>query len=150
MHIEFEDGSGDPSGYSYAVRRDISLCDDDEELQQWHESERKINRTNTTVCEDDEVGDEVNVKALNDDILAEVEVRGEDGYIMDPQERRFRRARLCGIICCSCLCCIFLLLGLGDGVFFVSKNVCAKKAVHSTPCSTFSPTLTQPPSLANM
>ena len=125
-HVEFEDGNGDPCGYSYVQKSDRSLCYsyDGEALRQFYESKPQGNRTEKTVYEDNEGEDEV----------------FEDDESAVGEQRRARR--WCINIC---------IFTLGLVTVFVSMKISNIKAANMiTPCPTVAPIITQSPTLSSV
>lgn len=145
LHVEYDDDGYDPGGFSFVDRtiRSIDL------------EEPEASVVFATVYDDD---DELSKSdGFPDEIVEGELIVGVDDY-MDPQERRYRRARRCGIVCCFCLFCVSLMWVLGIGIFFAYINIEDKNvektmsnALTAAPVPTDSPTaapvMTRPPSL---
>ena len=133
MHIEEEDGSGDPWGYSFVTWRGFSFRNIyDEELPMDHESKLNGSQTGRTVYDDMEEEDddeEEGVETFQDEELVEA----ENGRLQ-------RRLLLCFI----CLFGTCANVGLGIGMFFVGKKISPHKVVgiatkHPTSTPTMAP-----------
>lgn len=123
VNFEYEDESGDPSGYSYVTWRGFSFCSGgyDEELQIGRESKLNDSQEADTTLSDDMEGESC-LETFQD----EHPVEGKQGRL-----QRFI------IICFICL--------FGTYVFFVGKKASNDKAVgNDTQNPTYAPTV--PPS----
>lgn len=147
MHVEYDDDGYDPGGFSF-VDRTVSFRNYDEETQRTlGEPEGSV--VFITVYHDDELTKE---DVFHDELVEGELVEAVDDY-MDPQERRYRRARRCGIFCCGFILCIFLVLGLCIVITSTYINIYAKNAAkYNTPAvptnsPTAAPVMSRPPLL---
>jgi hypothetical protein len=150
LHVEYDDDGYDPGGFSF-VDRTVSIWNYDEETQKtFGEPEGSV--VFVAVYRDDELTKE---DVFHDEVVEGELVEAVDDY-MDPQERRYRRARRCGIFCCGFILCIFLVLGLCIAIISAYFNIHANNAAkYNTPAvptnsPTAAPVMTRPPSLGDV